>query len=243
MYDPSDSFVPFFWECIASCHILLQNWKPQTGTTRCQNLQNASFEIPLPPKTEYRENMFLFATQVTQHPITAPGSQSKHHLYLHSFGQPDMSPDLKSISLKRYDFSSAIPAKDKQQMSHAHACLSIHPQKYGTPVFLRGFYEEQVKRRQTQWEMCWRKWSREPWIICVEGWESAMSYSIRVWPAHRESNLRVEAVRHIDDMSYKKGLRLCFTRTALCSCPDVHLEIWSSLRRFWDICIRKSLLR
>ncbi len=106
MYDPSDSFVPFFWECIASCHILLQSWKPQTGTTRCQNLQNASFEIPLPPKTEYRENMFLFATQVTQHSITAPGSQSKHHLYLHSFGQPDMSPDLKSISLKRYDFSS-----------------------------------------------------------------------------------------------------------------------------------------
>ncbi len=140
-------------------------------------------------------------------------------------------------------FLREIPAKDKQQMSHAHACLSIHPQKYGTPVFLRGFYEEQVKRRQTQWEMCWRKWSREPWIICVEGWVSAMSYSIRVWPAHRESNLRVEAVRHIDDMSYKKGLRLCFTRTALCSCPDVHLEIWSSLRRFWDICIRKSLLR
>lgn len=94
-----------------------------------------------------------------------------------------------------------VPAKDKQQMSHAHACLSIHPQKYSTPVFLRGFYEEQVKRRQTEWEMCLRKWSREPWIMCV---------CLQCHTPSEYSQLIVSqiSVRYTDDMSYKERFML-----------------------------------
>ncbi len=179
------------------CHVLFQNWMPQTGTARCQN--------PFTIKNRIQREYVLLCKIISHNSTRQPIKTSLLSTFLWSTRyepRPEIHlPETICFSLRE------IPAKDKQQMSHAHACLSIHPQKYGTPVFLRGFYEEQVKRRQTQWEMCLRKWSREPWIMCVEGCVSAMSYSIRVWPAHRESNLRVEAVRYIDDMSYKKRFK------------------------------------
>ncbi len=61
-----------------------------------------------------------------------------------------------------------------------------------------------------------------------------MSYSIRVWPAHRESNLRVEAVRHIDDMSYKKRFKTMLHQNSL---------VFLSRCAFRDLIISEKVLR
>lgn len=155
-----------------------------------------------------RENVFI--CNAISH-ITADQTP-----YLYSFGQPDMSPDLKSISLKQCFF----PQRDsgsRQTADESRARSSLYPptetrHPWISQRILPGAGEKEADIVRNMFEEIEQR-AMNNVCVCV----CAMSSSIRVWPAHRESNLTLEAPGISIKCHFNKGLILCFAKTVFCS--------------------------